>query len=116
MNNAIASIYSKQIGGELPYFVGNSNQWGGGILQTIARFAFPILRRLAGVAADTAEDVIHGRKPFKESLIDNAMEGVQDIIPTINTLRTDPTINRRATKQSNQRLPDSLDIKKRNNG
>ena len=44
MNNAIASIYSRQLGGELPYFSSNASQFGGGgLLQTIARFAFPIL-------------------------------------------------------------------------
>lgn len=101
MNNAITAIYSKQMGGELPYFAGNPNQWGGGILQTIARFAFPILRRLAGVAADTAEDVIHGRKSFKDSLVDNAMEGVKELIP----INTTPTRKRR------NREPDSLDTK-----
>lgn len=106
MNDAIKEIYSRQIGGELPYFAGTSNQWGGGILQTIARFAFPILRRLAGVAADTAEDVIHGRKSFKESLIDNAMEGVQDITPTIVS-----TINR-ATKRSRDERADIFKGKK----
>lgn len=76
MNDAIASIYSKQLGGDLPYFAGNSGQWGGGILQTIARFAFPLLKRIAGVAANTAEDVIYDRKSFKDSLIDNAMNEV----------------------------------------
>ena len=43
-------------GGELPYFVGK--QYGNGWLRTIERLAFPILRRIAGVAADTAKDVI----------------------------------------------------------
>ena len=65
----------------LPYivnkFAGNTSQWGGGILQTIARFAFPILRRLAGVAANTAEDVIYDRKPFTQSLVDNTMNEIQ---------------------------------------
>ena len=94
MNDAIATIYSKQLGGELPYFAGSTSQWGGGgILSTIARFAFPILKRLVCVAMNTGEDVLEGKKTFKDSLIDNTMKEVRSFIPSepvtsINRKRT----------------------------
>jgi hypothetical protein len=98
MNDAITSLYSRQLGGELPYFAGNPTQWGGGILQTIARFAFPILKRLVGVAANTAEDVIYHEKPFKQSLVDNAMNEVSNFIPS-NQQKRRP-INRKRKKDN----------------
>jgi len=103
MNDAIASIYSKQLGGELPYFSGNSGQWGGGgILQTIARFAFPLLKRIAGVAANTAEDVIYDRKSFKDSLIDNAMNEVANKNFN-NNKRKSRSINRVGKKKKSRK-------------
>ena len=105
MNHAIASTYSKQLGGELPYFSGNSGQWGGGILQTIARFAFPLLKRIAGVAANTAEDVIYDRKSFKDSLIDNAMNEVTN---TNFNKRKSRSINRVGKKKKNNSRKDAL--------
>ena len=66
MDKAIINAYLKPMsGGELPYFVGK--QYGNGWLRTIGRLAFPILRRIAGVAADTAEDVIVKEKKFLPS-------------------------------------------------
>jgi hypothetical protein len=71
----IVQAYSApQFGGDLPYFVGR--QYGSGRLRDIAKFAFPILKRVVGglgsVAASTAEDMIEKRKPFRESLKSNA--------------------------------------------
>ena len=100
MNDVIASIYSNQLGEDLPYFSGNSGQWGGGgILQTIARFAFPLLKRIAGVAANTAEDVIYDRKSFKDSLIDNAMNEVTNN----NNKRKSRSINRVGKKKKSRK-------------
>ena len=64
-SSEITSLYS-QGGGDLPFFVGK--QRGGGWLRTLARFAFPILRRVLGVATNTAEDVIVNRKKFGMAL------------------------------------------------
>ena len=47
VDNAISNAYS-QSGGDLAYFAGK--QYGGGWLRTLARFAFPILKRVVGVA------------------------------------------------------------------
>jgi hypothetical protein len=69
----IAKVYSDaQNGGELPYFVGK--QYGAGWLRTLARLAFPILKRLVGVASNTAEDVIVHEKGLVGSLKDNSMK------------------------------------------
>lgn len=110
MNKALIDIYSSQLGGELPYFTGNPNQWGGGILQTLARFAFPILKRLAGVAAHTAEDILFDNKSFKDSLIDNTMGEVSKIF-TGNTAtkrkRRTSSINR-SKKSRNRQQQDAL--------
>lgn len=80
MDEAIKNLYSDQVGGSLPFFAGGTHQWGGSILGTIARFAFPILKRIIGVATNTAEDMIEGRKnTFKEALIDNTMKEVGSV-------------------------------------
>jgi hypothetical protein len=60
----ITQSYSgPQYGGDLPYFVGK--QYGSGWLRRIAKFAFPIIRRIVSglgtVAANTAEDMIDQR-------------------------------------------------------
>lgn len=109
MDDAIIKAYSgQQAGGSLPYFVGSSNQWGGGILSTIARFAFPILKRVLGVAANTAADVIVHKKKLKDSIIDNTMSEVSNFVsgskPQTTTKRPSTSINMRN---------DSLSSKKR---
>ena len=72
----ITKLYSGPIqgGGDLPYFVGK--QYGNGWLRTLGRFAFPILRRIVGAALNTGQDVIDGRKNWKQSIRDNAMAEV----------------------------------------
>lgn len=72
----ITQIYSAPIqgGGELPYFVGK--QYGNGWLRTLGRFAFPILRRILNIAMNTGQDVVDGRKEFKQSLFDNAKKEI----------------------------------------
>jgi len=79
VDQAIVSAYSDgQIGGDLPYFVGR--QYGSGWLKTIARFAFPILKRVGRVAAKTAQDVIQGDKKVLPSLMDNTMAEVGNLV------------------------------------
>ena len=78
MDKAIAEIYSGQSGGDLPYFVGK--QYGTGWLRTLARFAFPILKRALGVATNTAQDVIMDNKGFGESAKRNIKKGVKDFM------------------------------------
>ncbi len=76
---AIAEIYSnRQRGGELPYFIGR--QYGGGWLRTLGRIAFPIIKRLAGVAARTAEDVIMKDEKILPSLSKNTFQEVRKAI------------------------------------
>lgn len=72
-NQAIVEAYS-QSGGDLPYFVGN--QYGSGWLQSLGRFAFPILKKVFRVAGKTAEDVIVHDKPVLDSLRDNTVQEV----------------------------------------
>ena len=79
MIDPVAYAYSGQDGsGSLPYYVGK--QYGTGWLQSLARIAFPILRKVVGhagtIAANTAEDLISNRKAFGESLRDNTVHEV----------------------------------------
>jgi hypothetical protein len=80
MDSEIQKFYSGQLGGSLPFFAGSNHQFGGGILQTIGRFALPIFKRLIGVGTNVAEDMIEGRKTFKDSVIDNAISEVSNIV------------------------------------
>ena len=71
-NPDIISIYStSQAGGEIPYFVGK--QYGSGWLQTIGRFALPILRRIGAIGMRTAQDVISNNSKVLPSLKANAV-------------------------------------------
>jgi hypothetical protein len=79
-NRDIVSLYSKgQQGGELPYFIGK--QYGSGWLRTIGRFAFPILRRLGIMAADTAEDVLMHNKKVLPTIKEHAINAAGNILP-----------------------------------
>lgn len=74
----IIEAYSKpMMGGELPYFVGK--QYGSGILSTIGKFAFPLLKKVGRFAMNTAKDVLVDRKPIKESLKTNALNEVKSV-------------------------------------
>jgi hypothetical protein len=95
----ITKIYSGPVqgGGDLPYFVGK--QYGNGWLRTLGRFAFPILRRVLGVAMKTGDDIVNDRKDWKSSIRDNAKaemdnymqgRGVKRRATTINTSSKDP--------------------------
>ena len=78
----IARYYSGQDDTSLPYFIGM--QHGTGWLRTLARIALPILKTAAGAAGNiavrTAADVIDEKKTFKESLKDNALSEVGNLL------------------------------------
>ena len=78
MDNAIAIVYSGQVGGDLPFFLGK--QYGSGWLRTIAKFAFAILKRILGVATNTADDVIMKDKKFLSSLGQNTMNEIGNLM------------------------------------
>ena len=65
ISDSITEAYS-QGGGDLPYFVGK--QYGSGWLRTLARVAFPILKRVVRAAGRTADDVINSNKDWSTSL------------------------------------------------
>ena len=82
-DKVIVESYSKpMMGGELPYFVGK--QYGSGILSTIGKFAFPLLKRVGRFAMNTAKDVLVDHKPIKESLKDNALNEVKSVFQPNN--------------------------------
>ena len=73
-NDVIAQAYSTaQTGGDLPYFVGSQYGGGGGWLRSIARIAFPILKKLVGVAANTASDMIYEDQKFLPAVSKNVL-------------------------------------------
>lgn len=82
MSSEIIEAYSdtgaNQIGGDLPYFVGK--QYGSGWLGTLARVAFPIVKKLAGVASNVAQDVLYRNKPVGEAIKDRAIEQVNKFV------------------------------------
>jgi hypothetical protein len=87
--NEIASLYSKsQQGGELPYFVGK--QYGSGWLRTIARMAFPILKRFGLAASNVAGDVIMKNKSILPSIKTHGMDAlgstVGELVPQVTKL------------------------------
>ena len=83
----LVKIYSgPQNGGELPYFVGR--QYGQGWLRTLGRIAFPILRSLGIVAANTAEDVIMNDKKIMPTLADQATREVKRVYGGVATKRS----------------------------
>ena len=95
MDDAITQLYSgkDQTGGSLPYFAGGGGQWGGGILSSIGRFAFPILKRVLGIATNTAADVLVHKKKFKDSIIDNTMNEVKEFISSPKTINPDDSLS-----------------------
>jgi glycine cleavage system H lipoate-binding protein len=66
------------VGGDLPFFLGK--QYGSGWLRTIAKFAFPVLKRILGVATNTADDVIMKDKNFVSSLGKNAVSEINNLM------------------------------------
>jgi hypothetical protein len=80
--NPIVAAYSdngaNQLGGDLPYFVGK--QYGSGWLRTLARVAFPILRRVVGAAGNAAQDVIYNNRSVGEAVRDSAINEVTNFV------------------------------------
>lgn len=92
--NAYSDIGANQLGGDLPYFIGK--QYGSGWLGTLARIAFPILKRVAGVASGAAQDVLYKNKPIRSSIQKHAMKEISNVV---GNLTNPSTINRRAKKR-----------------
>ena len=68
VDSEIVRVYS-QAGEGLPFFVGK--QYGSGWLRTLARVAFPILKKVGQVALNTAKDVVADKRPILPSLVKN---------------------------------------------
>ena len=96
MDDAVTQAYSGQYGGDLPYFVGKQFG-GGGWLKSLARIAFPVLRGIASIAANTAEDVIVREKEVLPALRDNALNKITSVVAP----RAASTINKRKRKGGN---------------
>ncbi len=84
MQDEIVDFYSQsQVGGSMPAYAG-SRRVGGGFLGNLMRFALPLLksvgRRALNVASRTADDMVEGRRSFKDSLMDNAQEEVRSVL------------------------------------
>lgn len=107
MQQDIIDAYS-QTGGDLSYFVGR--QYGSGWLQSIGRFAFPILKKVFKVAGNTAEDVIVNEKPLLDSLRDNTIKEVMN--PT-STKTINRSVKRRAPSSIRNNTQPPLFQKKR---
>jgi len=88
ISDSITQAYSQE-GGDLPFFVGK--QYGSGWLRTLARIAFPIIKRVVRVAGRTADDVINENKDWRTSLKDHTFDEVGNAVGT--------TINRVASKR-----------------
>lgn len=84
MNSAIFHAYNgdenDQVGGELPYFVGK--QYGNGWLRNLAKVAFPILKRIVGVAGRAAQDVIYNERPILDAVKDSAVNALTSFTAT----------------------------------
>ena len=87
VDRAIITMYSRpQMGGDLPYFIGNQ-QGGGNWLHRIGRFAIPILQKfglpiaksVGRAALKTVDDVISKKQSFKESIKNQAMNMLPDV-------------------------------------
>lgn len=70
--------YANQYGGDLPYFVGK--QYGSGWLRTLAKVAFPIVKRVVGVAGKVAKDVIVKEKPLGQSIRKRAVQQIGKVM------------------------------------
>ncbi len=111
MNKIITSIYSgdSQGGGDLPYFVGK--QYGSGWLRSVARFAFPLFKKVlksaGSVALNTAGDLLKGddNKAFGETLRKNALKELKSA--------TTNSINRGYKRKRQQSSQGTIFSKKR---
>jgi hypothetical protein len=81
----IATLYSEpQYGGEMPFFMGK--QYGSGWLQTLGKFAFPILKRFGLAAVNTARDVITKDQAMLPTLKEHAISAAGEILPRVANL------------------------------
>ena len=93
---------ANQIGGDLPYFVGR--QYGSGWLGTLAKVAFPILKRIAGVASRAAEDVIYNEKPVKAAIVDRTMGAINDFVQQPTSINRTKVTRKRKSNSTNYPL------------
>lgn len=99
----VVKTYSEQDGGDLPYFIGK--QYGSGWLRTLGRFAFPILKKVARVAGNVAQDALVNEKPILESLRDNTINEVASTMANpsslmpINASKKQPMTTKRRRQQ-----------------
>lgn len=92
-----------QVGGDLPFFVGR--QYGSGWLGTLARVAFPILKRIAGIASNAAEDVIYRDKPVKSAIVDNTVDALSSFAKPPTTINRGNGLVRKAKRKSSTSFP-----------
>ena len=99
VDDPIAQVYSQKGAGALPYFVGK--QYGAGWLRSLARIAFPIIKKAVGfagnVAANTAEDIIENKRAIGDSIKANVMDEVGRIFKSKRP--TSSSINRSKAKR-----------------
>jgi len=69
-----------QYGAALPYFV--CKQYGNGWLRTVARVAFPIIKKLFGVAGNAAKQVIYNKSPVLDAVKDSAFKALGSYVTT----------------------------------
>jgi hypothetical protein len=82
MDQALIQLYSQQHGGSIPYYAGFPRyQIGGSFLGGLLRFALPLFKSLGAsalqVAANTAQDVVEGDAPIKESIFKHVKREVK---------------------------------------
>ena len=92
-NDPFFQAYSEEIdesqyGGALPYFVGK--QYGNGWLRTVARIAFPIIKKLFGVAGNAAKEVIYNKTPVLDAVKDSAFKALGSYVTAKAAAATAP--------------------------
>jgi len=101
-DDPIALAYSQRGHGSLPYFVGK--QYGGGWLRSLARIAFPIIKKAVGfagnVAANTADDLIENRRSIGDSIKTHALNEAGRIFKAKRSA-SPSSINRGKAKRRN---------------
>jgi hypothetical protein len=101
-----------QFGGRLPVYAGTRYQRGGGILSSIARFAFPMVKRLFGRAAATVPGVVGSimskqatpkqalMKGLKTIGMNTAVDEFQNLMPKKRSPMKRPLSKKRGMRKS----------------
>ena len=98
ISNTYSDLGANQFGGHLPYFVGK--QYGSGWLGTFAKMAFPFLKKLVGIASNTAEDVIYKEKPIGEAVKDQLAKTVTNLVGSNTSINRRSVHNKRKSNSS----------------